>query len=284
MIQKIKIVLNIKLTLNIMLGVYFTNINGAEIITGINKVYSQNRVLKKDQLSEMNRISNPSYIDTSNNQPGKPFKLLVIGNSLTSHGIAENIGWTHRSGMAATKIGNDFAHLLLNKIVGLLPNRDVHLRITNFADFERNFLTFDFGALDSLVGYNPDIIVFQLGENVSFNQINTPPLFEKKYMDLINCFKRGNHPLIICTTPFFPSLEKNEIIERVALTTKSFLADLSHLPLLDKENYAKDETNYLGNRNDWKNDGIGIHPGDYGMRNIAQQLFIIINAEIDKRP
>jgi hypothetical protein len=64
----------------------------------------------------------------------------------------------------------------------------------------------------------------------------------------------------------------------VVLNTESYLADLSHLPLLDKKNYAKDETNYPGNRSEWKNEGIGIHPGDYGMKNIAQQLFIFVNA------
>jgi len=66
-------------------------------------------------------------------------------------------------------------------------------------------------------------------------------LFEDKYIDLINCFKNTNNPLIICTTPFFPSLQKNKVIEKVALLTNSYLVDLSHLPLLESENYAKNE-------------------------------------------
>ena len=70
------------------------------------------------------------------------------------------------------------------------------------------------------------------------------------------------------------------MIEQVALETKSYVADLSHLPLLESQNYAKDEANYAGDKSVWKVSGIGIHPGDYGMKNIAQQLFIIINANI----
>jgi len=283
MIRKIKIILAINLVLSVLLGSFFVNINGSEMLTGISKAYSQSKPVTKEQLNAMNRISNPSFIDLSSNRTGKTFKLLVIGNSLTRHGIAENIGWTHVSGMAATKMENDFVHLLFAKTENLLPNRKIQLRITNFADFERNYSTFDLGAIDSLVNFKADAIVFQLGENVSFSQTNTPPLFEKKYTDLINRFKISSQPIVICTTPFFPSPEKNQIIERVALNTKSFVADLSHLPLLDKENYAKDETNYAGNRNEWTNAGIGIHPGDYGMRNIAQQLFIILNAAIDQK-
>lgn len=56
------------------------------------------------------------------------------------------------------------------------------------------------------------------------------------------------------------------------------MVDLSHLPLLEDENYAKNEKNYLGDKSLWTVPGIGIHPGDVGMENIATQLFITINA------
>jgi len=282
MIRKLEIILICRLILGILLGGCFVGTNDAEMITGITRAHAQNKVGTKEQLSAMNRTEMAPFSDTCSNQKGKPFKLLVIGNSLTRHGLAENIGWTHVSGMAATKVENDFAHLLFKKMEGLRPNRKIILRMSNFADFERGYTKFDFKTVDSLIGYHPDVIVFQLGENVTFNQVTTPQLFEKKYTELINCFKKGSNPIIICTTPFFPSLEKNEVIERVVLNTNSYLVDLSHLPLLDKENYAKDETNYTGNRSEWKNPGIGVHPGDYGMRNIAKELFIIINAAIDK--
>jgi hypothetical protein len=58
------------------------------------------------------------------------------------------------------------------------------------------------------------------------------------------------------------------------------MVDLSHLSLLDNENFAKDEKNYQGDKSLWYVDGIGIHPGDKGMENISNQLFITINASI----
>src|ERR1035437_2491134 len=177
MMRKIGIILIVKLILSLLL----VNTNVEMMFMGIGKAYSQNKVGTKEQLNAMNRTANPIFIDTCNNQTGKPFKLLVIGNSLTRHGIAENIGWTHVSGMAATTMRNDFVHLLFYKTENLLPKRKICLRMTNFADFERNYTTFNFKAIDILAGYHPDVIVFQLGENVSFNQVNTPSLFEMKY-------------------------------------------------------------------------------------------------------
>ena len=234
-----------------------------------------------EQLSPMNRVGTKDYFELSSNNDGKAFKVLVVGNSIARHGKSEEIGWLpHNGGMAATNEENDYIHLLFRKTEALLPDHKIYLRVAGSARFEREFSTFDLTTIGKLTNYQPDIIVFQLGENVNFNEVNTPLLFQKKYVDLINCFKKDRAPLIICTTPFFPDLQKNEVIEQVALATNSYLADLSHLQLLDNQNYAKDEINYAGNKSEWKVHGIGMHPGDYGMRNIAQQIFIIINASI----
>jgi hypothetical protein len=226
----------------------------------------------------MNTVFIPQFSDTCNNKNGKQLKVLIIGNSLTIHGIAKDIGWNHISGMAATAKEKDFAHLLFKRIENKLPQRNIYLRLSNFAEFERNLSSFNYNTLDSLVNYKPDILIFQLGENVNIDELNAPQLFEGKYIELINSFKKNGNPMTICTTPFFPSLIKNDIIKNVALATSSYIVDLSSLPLTNAENYAKDEKEYLGDKSVWKVDGIGLHPGDIGMKNIANQLFITINA------
>ncbi|MDR1667297.1 MAG: hypothetical protein LBS03_06360, partial [Bacteroidales bacterium] len=80
---------------------------------------------------------------------------------------------------------------------------------------------------------------------------------------------------------------RHEAIKRAALSTRSFLVELSHLVTMDRENLAKEEKNYRGDKNDWPRlaggkaeivEGIGMHPGDKGMSNIAQQIFTVINA------
>ncbi|WP_052184179.1 SGNH/GDSL hydrolase family protein [Psychroserpens sp. Hel_I_66] len=233
------------------------------------------------QLSPMNKVEMAAFKDTINTNDGKLFKILVIGNSITNHGISETIGWTHESGMAASNIRNDYVHIILKKTTDLMPERKVSMRIAGGASFERNFDTFNYKKMDSLKGYKPDVIIFQLGENVSFDSIKTPILFEQKYIKLINYVKANNKPIVVCTTPFFPSLEKNKVINNVALKTNSFIADLSHLVLLEKENYSKNELDYPGDKSKWKSGGIGIHPGDYGMENIALQIMVIIKAALE---
>lgn len=250
------------------------------IILRFNNLFKKETVVSNEQLKSMNNVSIPAFTDTCNNKSGKKFKILVIGNSLSYHGIVKEIGWNHLSGMAATSIEKDYVHLLFRKIENKIPDRNICMRISNFATFERNLNSLEDKSVDSLVIFQPDIVIFQLGENVGIEEQNDPLLFEQKYIQLINCFKKKGNPLIICTTPFFPSLVKNKIIEKVVLSTSSYLVDLSHLPLLESENYAKDEKKYLGDKSVWKVDGIGIHPGDLGMENIANQLFVTINASI----
>lgn len=257
------------------------------VLQGIKKKisnFSKNEdTVENSQLQAMNNVFIPPFVDKCNNKTGEKFKILVIGNSLAMHGIAQNIGWNHISGMAATSIEKDYAHLLFKKVENKLPKKKLCLRISNFAKFERNHASFESNSIVSLVNYQADLIVFQLGENVKIQNEKHKWLFEEKYIDLINSFRENGNPMIICTTPFFPSLIKNEIIEKVAYSTNSYLVDLSHLPLLNSNNYAKNETNYNGDKSIWKENGIGNHPGDIGMENIAKQIFITINASISDK-
>lgn len=240
---------------------------------------SKKEIIRDDLLTPMNRVKTSEYFELSSIRQGKAFRILVLGNSIARHGKAESIGWLpHEGGMAATEEDKDYVHLLFRKVEALIPNKKIILRVASIVKFERGFSTFDFTKLRTFVEYQPDLIIFQLGENTSLKEADAPGVFQEKYVELINCFKNDRNPVIICTTPFFADLKKNEVIEQVALATHSYVADLSHLTLLDSQNYAKDEINYSGNKSEWKVAGIGIHPGDYGMKNIAQQLFIVINA------
>lgn len=253
------------------------------IINRITNFTQKKTIITDNQLKSMNNAFIPIFTDTCNNKNGSLFKILIIGNSLSYHSIVKNIGWNYISGMAASSIEKDYVHLLFSNIEDLLQDSKICLRISNLANFERNPSSYEQINIDSLVNFQPDIVIFQLGENVNINVQNMASIFEEKYIELVNCFKKKGNSLIICTTPFFPSLAKNKIIEKVALRTNSYMVDLSHLSLLEEENYAKNEKGYLGDKTAWKASGIGIHPGDLGMLNISKQLFITINAAMSRR-
>ena len=39
-------------------------------------------------------------------------KILFVGNSITRHGVLEEIGWLNDHGMAASSIDKDYVHLV----------------------------------------------------------------------------------------------------------------------------------------------------------------------------
>ncbi|MEO5892235.1 MAG: hypothetical protein ABIQ31_18455 [Ferruginibacter sp.] len=246
----------------------------------IKKATTADKVISEKELSAMNNNFHPVYEDFSTGNSTASFRVLVLGNSLSIHPALESIGWSHKSGMAASKISEDYVHILLAKVSAKLPGKKIIFRVANFADFERHPNSLSQTTIDSLILYKPDMAIFQLGENVNEEGL---PLFQSKYIDLIKSLQSGRPLPVICTTPFFPSLIKNKMVDSVTAKTNSFLVDISHLPLLDSTNYAKNEAGYKGNREKWTVTGIGMHPGDKGMRNIAEQIFIAINGIISRQ-
>jgi len=259
----------VSLLVNVSLVGYGTYVKKDVINTKIENIkYTMfySKYESKDSLSTMNNTSEPNEVTENINVTGSKdtFKILIIGNSISYHPIAPNIGWDHAGGMGASSKDNDYAHVLLKDISNKYHTKNIEMKIVNLTEFERNFSAFDFSKVDKYREYNSDVIIFQLGENVILTNN-----FTEKYRELINKIKGTNKPLVICASPFMPSLEKNKAVKEVCINTNSLFVDLSHLTLLDKSNYAYTEHDY--------SKGVGNHPGDKGMSNIAKELFIPIN-------
>jgi len=241
---------------------------------------NEKTVVTQEHLQPMHQTPEIRYTEISNKKSGEDFKILVFGNSLSFHGRSEPIGWFPVDcGMAASSADKDYVHQLLQMIDEIMPNKRITVRILPSLKFERNFASFDPSQYEKLLSsWRPDLTIFQLGENVPFNEENTPEIFTKKYTELLEYFKTHGSPVVICTTSFFPSRQLNDATQKAATSSKCFIVDLSHLTLLDNENFAKDEKNYPGDKTVWKVGGIGLHPGDLGMKNIAKEIFVIVNA------
>lgn len=264
----ISIILNVIMFM-ILCGVAYYKREG--IKNRITKIMAfQNNLKTENMIKSMNQeVFIPVFGKYENGE--KVIKIAFIGNSITLHGIAENIGWTHESGMAASKLENDYVHLLIEKIA-LNKNVSIEYAIVNTSGFERNFEIFDYARLNRIKEFSPDYVIFQLGENVSNEDIKDKyDLFIDKYTKLINNFNKSEK--IVCL-PFWYDKNKISAITEVAISTESFLVDLSHLGNgLDTRNFASSEVNY-------SHKGVAIHPGNYGMQNIAQNIFSVFNATI----
>jgi hypothetical protein len=183
------------------------------------------------------------------------------------HGIIEGV-WNHESGMAASDLEHDYVHVLLNKI-SKEKQCGIEYLVINISDFERGFEQFNQNRMEKIKEFKPEIVIFQIGENVSTEALQTRgELFVKNYLEIIE-YCNGQET-IVCL-PFWPAKEKLELITEVALKSGSYLVDLSHLgSSIDPLNLAKSENKY-------KHHGVAAHPGDYGMKNIAEILYITAN-------
>lgn len=261
----LSLLLNAFLLIVFSFGVYY---KFDSIINYIKPLFEVKNNIEKN-IAAMNPepyIGKKDYINVNNSN--KNISILVLGNSISLHGAVEGL-WPHEFGMAASKKENDYVHLVMNKI-SENKNVGINLWVVNIANFERNFSEFNFERLSTLQSKKPHYVIFQIGENVSGDDIeNRSELFKEKYIALVGNF--SNSIKIICL-PFWPNKEKNTIITDVGIKTKSFIVDLSSLGSgFDSRNLAKSEKIY-------SNPGVAAHPGDYGMSNIALKLYSVINA------
>ena len=202
-------------------------------------------------------IIDPNYSYTS---------ILFIGNSITMHGKKEGL-WDYQSGMAASSIEKDYVHLLCNKIANNY-DQNISLFIFSIADYERNFERYNKESFNSRYGLKPNIVILQMGENVAIKKLkDNSALFTNLTVDILNGFDESRK---IITLPFWPDVTKNELWTNIALKSNSIIVDLSHLGSgLDARCFAKNEKKY-------ENKGVGMHPGDFGMEQIANCLYSVL--------
>lgn len=191
--------------------------------------------------------------------------ILFLGNSLTYCGVAEEDPDKTKRGLASTRIDKDYVHRLVNMIMER-DSCNVRYSVTNIAEFERKFYLRPFPWAEKLVDakvQQPDILIVQMGENVSTDAItNHREEFIREYISLLDRYPNSQR---IITLPFWMNVQKCDAITEVALRTRSRLADLSHLGHRnsDPRDFAKYYRHY-------SNPGVGDHPSDYGFEQIAK--------------
>lgn len=228
-------------------------------------VTGQGAVAEKD-ISAMNAEQYSSPIQVVGQQYQQTRRVLIVGNSISLHGISKEVNWTHESGMAASSADKDYVHLLANMLSEDLKAK-IEFRVVNVADFERNLSDFNYDRLKEAKEFNADLVIFQIGENVGAREIaDGGAKFNSAYLKLIDTLP-AKHKIV--TLPFWPDKDKINIITGVAVQSGASIVDLSHLGSgVDQMNMARSENKY-------SNAGVGAHPGDYGMQNIAKSIFSV---------
>lgn len=189
-------------------------------------------------------------------------KLLFLGNSITRHGKAENLGWCGDWGMAASSKENDYVHKLISKFCQ--NGIKVSVCIANLSDWERTRnMDLLFTKYLSALRFNADYVIVRLGENACPDKYLSE--FELCYGELTDLFSRNGAKIVL--TDLFWEYEPFD----------NFVAELAKA-----RGYAFAEIHDLGNDDEMKaigkfsHNGVAVHPGDKGMAEIAERIFRVL--------
>ena len=217
-----------------------------------NKDFYNNTVSSANQLSDSDKTSFGG---------GEGLKVLFIGNSITRHGILESIGWYTDCGMAASSLDKDYVH----QTVSMLEEKygKVQFCIAQRSDWERAFDSPN--ALDyykEAYDFDADIAIFRLGENVRMTKPEHIEIFANALIDAMKYLSEGRRAKLVVTDTFWRNANVNTSIEKAcaAMGIESVkIGDLGD----------DDSMKATGL---FEHGGVAAHPGDKGMKAIADRI------------
>ena len=211
---------------------------------------------KKNTVSSKNQVSNRVFFE--GDEKGTP-RIMFVGNSITWHRPAPDIGWYGDWGMAATSRENDFVHLCMKMINEKYPN--AYFCVVQAADWERGYNECKMEEIFAEAGkFNPDVIITRLSENIQVDYLENNPLVPamEKFHEFLS--GEGEAKLIVTSNVF------NNKLKDVYLKEYTEKAGVEYVYLND---YMKDKENLA---NEYEHEGVRIHPGDKGMKFIADRI------------
>lgn len=183
-------------------------------------------------------------------------RVLFLGNSITAHGPSPAIGWYGNWGMAASDANRDYVHQLVARLGGV-----EHAEVNMYA-FERAFTSFDLNSLDSSLSPRPDLVVLQIGDNVT-----DAAGFVQHYDALVKHLIARGTPLVLCTSTWWMS--------SVSAGVKG-ICSKPNMRFVDISRLREEASNIAGSERTFSSAAVADHPGDKGMAAIADALYSAI--------
>jgi len=205
-------------------------------------------------------------------QEGKGGRLLFVGNSITLHGPSEAVGWTGNWGMAASAAEKDYVHLVVDAVAKRRGSRP-EFKVANVAEFERDFEKYDPAAkLKDQLAFEADTVIVAIGENVpALKTDEAKAKFKESTVRLLTLLK-GEGTTLYVRSCFWADVTKDALLKEACEKARGVFVDISALDK-DKANFARAEREIA-------HAGVARHPGDKGMRAIADALI----AAMEKAP
>jgi hypothetical protein len=194
----------------------------------------------------------------------KTGRVLFLGNSITLHGPLASVSWANNWGMAASAADKDYVHLLSDRI-SIAAGARPEVLIQNVSEFERHYDTYPVDAgMRKGLDFKADVVIVALGENVP--ALSTEESKVRQAMSaLLAALKKSSNPAIFVRSSFWPDQAKDEILKQACEEAGGIFIDISSL--------SKDESNYARSERTFEHAGVAAHPGDNGMKAIAEALW-----------
>lgn len=214
--------------------------------------------LSKNTVSAKNQLTPTQFVSfLPGTGDGK--RVLYVGNSITRHGIKEDIGWHLDCGMAASEPEKDYVHLLSN---AFLQEGPATFCICQGAQWEQEYPQGDqhFPLYERAREFQTDVIIMRLIENCRAENFDAP-VFQQQYKKLLDFLNPTGQAQIVLTTSFWhhPGDEAIRSVGRELGVPVVELGDLGE----------QDEMKAIGL---FDHIGVAQHPGDKGMAAIAQRI------------
>lgn len=216
--------------------------------------------MEKNTVSSENQLKKSDYV-TYINPYGKGKRVMFVGNSITLHSIKEDIGWNRECGMAASEKDKDYVHRMISMINKIAPDNSFCIcQVARWeSDYKNGSSVHD--LFNSARNFHADILIMRFVENCPVKDFNGK-IFKKELDSLLKYLSFGKETKIVMSTGFWRHPADETIIE---------YAKENNFPIAELGDLGEtDEMKALGL---FEHSGVANHPGDLGMKKIAERLF-----------
>ena len=217
----------------------------------------KNTVNAKGQLTDSKSVR---FFDIGN----KGVRIMFVGNSITLHGKLESIGWNNEWGMAASSAENDYVHILMKNVKEYAPR--AAFCICQVAAWESEYKKGKekYPLYEKARAFDADVIIMRFVENCPGKEFDGA-VFEKEMSDLLGFLNPSGRAKIIMTTGFWHHPGDSRIVG---------FAKKNNLPLVPLGDLGDDDK--MTAKGLFEHSGVAMHPGDLGMKTIAERIFEVL--------
>ena len=197
------------------------------------------------------------------NPKGRGKRVMFVGNSMTLHGIKEDIGWHGAWGMAASAPEKDYVHCMMRSTEEV--TEDPVFCICQVSAWEYNYKDGRefFPRYENAMAFAPDILVMRYIENCPKAEFD-PEIFKAESKLLLGKLCKENTQVILSTG--FWRHPGDEAIRELAKEMDVPLVELGDLG-------EQDEMKAIGL---FEHRGVANHPGDFGMQTMSDRIFQVL--------